>query len=294
MSGTLTHTTASEIRRLFAERGLRPKKSLGQNFLVDRNLLRILADAAEVASGDAVLEIGAGTGSLTEVLAARACCVIAVEIDEQLCEIARQSLASLPNVRLICANILSGRECLNPEVLEVIRGAGERPLRVVGDLPYSISTPLLTALLTASLEIKVMVVTVQAEVAERIIARPGTKAYGFLSVQAQLIATVELVRRLPPQVFWPRPQVWSSVVRLRPKPEREAVLKVLPGVRRVAAALFQQRRKDAANALAHAGLANSRQAAEKVLMAAGLRPDAKADAVSPEQVQRIASLLGLD
>jgi len=287
----LTYTTASELAGVFRDRGIRPKRRLGQNFLIDRNLLAIVADTAAIEPGDTVLEIGAGTGSLTEVLAARARRVIAVEIDPDLATIARKSLAPLEHVRVITADILGKGKSLNPAVLEAIEAAGAQPLRVVGDLPYGVSTPLITALITSELPIECMALTIQREVAERLLATPGTKAYGYLSVLVQLTAAVEMVRRLPPHVFWPPPKVSSAIIRIRRTAPPDEVRRVEALVHSVASALFQQRRKSAANGLLNAGLVRDRDQAQAALHAAGVPPGAKGDALAPDEIKRLAEAL---
>ena len=288
MARGLTYTTASELAGLFRDRGIRPKRRLGQNFLIDRNLLAIVADAAAIQSEDTVLEIGAGTGSLTELLAARARRVIAVEIDPDLATIARKSLAPLENVRVVRADILGKGRSLNPAVIEAIEA---QSLRVVGDLPYGVSTPLITALITSELPIECMALTIQREVAERLLATPGTKAYGYLSVLVQLTATVEMVRRLPPHVFWPPPKVSSAMIRIRRSGPADEVRRLEALVHPVASALFEQRRKSAANGLLNAALVRDREQAQVALHAAGVARGVKGDALAPDEIKRLAEAL---
>ena len=267
---------------------MHPKKLLGQNFLVDRNLLRVVADAAEIGEEDIVLEIGAGTGSLTEIIAERAKAVIAVEKDDALFEIARGSLAPLANVEVVHADIMGEDSAINPQIIQALRAKKSRRLRVVGDLPYYISTPLITALLTSPLRFKLMALTVQREVAERLAAPPKTKEYGFLSVLVQLTAEVRLVKKLPPHVFWPRPKIWSALLTIRPRLSPREIKAMLPNVQRLTSALFHQRRKDAAKALVAAGFASSKDEAAAILVEAGAPATAKADALAPQQIKYIA------
>jgi len=291
----LSFTTQREIRAFFAERGRRPKRSLGQNFLVDPNLLRTLAEAADLDARDVVLEVGVGTGSLTEVLAERAGRVVGVELDPVLYQAAREALAPLGNVVLLGGSVLADDGAVAPTVREAVsRALAEGPFerfKVVGDLPYGVATPVLQAVLEMAPPPASAAVTVQMEVGERLAARPGTKAYGYLSVLVQSRCRVEVLRRLPPQVYWPRPKVWSALVRLTwtatdgPSPEETAAL------RRTAGALFGLRRKTAANALTHAGVAADRREAEALLGRAGIESDRRADALSVAEIGELARIV---
>jgi len=292
MAERLTYTTGRQLRALFAARGIRPKRGLGQNFLVDPNLLQVVAGAAELTRDHVVMEIGAGTGSLTEILAAQCGEVVAIEKDEYLGKIARDSLASVQNVRLISSDILDKTGGIAPRALqpvdEILKSGRCSRFKVVGDLPFSIATPVITGLMQAEPMPELIVATVQLEVAERLIAAPRTRAYGFLSVLVQSHASVELIRKLPPWVYWPRPKVWSALVRIgsiqRPDPAAAASL------RNVASALFEQRRKTAANALIMKGVAESKDAAERLLARVGVEPSRRADALTVDETVRLARL----
>jgi len=212
--------TLSYLRQLFDERGLRPKGKLGQNFLVDLNLLDLLVRSAEVGRHDLILEVGSGTGSLTARLSEHAGWVVSVEIDPAFHTLAGEAVADRPNVTMLHADVLRAKNELNPDVLAVLRerlqAAGCRRLKLVANLPYAVATPVIANSLLTDLPFERMVVTVQWEIAERFMARPGTKDYGALAVLVESLANVSLVRRLPPGVFWPRPQVSSAIILVRP------------------------------------------------------------------------------
>lgn len=209
--------TLTEIKELLESRGLRPKKSLGQNFLVDHNLIRKLVDASGVRPGSLVLEVGPGTGTMTEELLARGCEVIACELDDDLAALNRERLPALlaPDQQrrftLIHGDCLDGKRSVAPAILAALKG---RPFALVANLPYGAATPLMSNLLIDHPECTVMAVTIQREVADRLAAGPGTKDYGALAVIAQALAEVKLLARLPGECFWPRPDVTSAMVLL--------------------------------------------------------------------------------
>ncbi len=210
--------TLSFLMRRFKEAGIRPHTKFGQNFLIDLNLLRVLADAAELSPDDVVLEVGTGTGSLTALMAARAAAVVTVEIDPQMYQLASEELIAFDNVVQLHADALKNKNCFNPDVLAVVDTAlaaePSRRWKLVANLPYNVATPILTNLLALDRSPTTMVVTIQNELADRIVASPRTKDYGALSIWVQSQCDVEIVRRMPPEVFWPRPKVTSAILRI--------------------------------------------------------------------------------
>lgn len=216
--------TLSYLKSLLDARGLRPKSKLGQNFLIDLNLLDVIARTAELDREDLVLEIGAGAGSLTTRLAEHAGAVVSVELDPPIYELAQEAIAPYSNVRLLHLDALRNKNELNPEMLTAIgdqqRKFGCQRIKLVANLPYAVATPVIANLLIGNLAIDRMVVTVQWEIAERLMAQPGTSDYGALAVLVQSLADVSLIRKLPPAVFWPRPLVDSAIVRIVPNPEK--------------------------------------------------------------------------
>jgi 16S rRNA (adenine1518-N6/adenine1519-N6)-dimethyltransferase len=204
--------TLSEIRELLAARGIAPKHRLGQNFLHDKNQLARLLHAADVQPGDLVLEVGPGTGTLTEALIERGGIVIACEIDRDLAAILADRLGG--RVTLIRGDALEKGRALNPDVAAAFGG---RPFKLIANLPYQVASPLITTLLIGHQNCTGLFVTIQKEVAARLAAAPGTKAYGPLSIIVQSLATVDLIGIVPPSCFWPEPEVTSAMIAIRPR-----------------------------------------------------------------------------
>ena len=240
--------TQSYLRNLFAKHGFSPRRRLGQNFLIDLNIHDLIVDAAEVSSNDVILEVGSGTGALTSLMAARGAAVVAVDIDPAMAKLTAESVAGLPHVRVLHRDALANKNRLDPEVLDNVRaelaaGSGKQ-LKLVANLPYNVATPLIVNLLVhPELCPALMVVTIQKELAERMCAQAATPAYGAVSVVLQGLADVSTVRSLPPTVFWPRPQVDSAVVAVRPDAAKRAVVGDVAWFHEIVRRLFFHRRK---------------------------------------------------
>lgn len=227
-------TRTSDLRFLLAERGIRPSRALGQNFLVDENIRRIILDAAALSSSDGVLEIGPGAGALTEGLVACAGRVTAIEKDRRLYEILAERFADRPNLRLVCADALE-------EDLDAHLAGGLG--KVVANLPYSVGTRILVELVRAAHRPERMVVTLQTEVVQRLAAEPGTADYGLLTVWARRWYDVALVRRVGGGCFFPAPEVGSAVAALRRRDAPRIVLTSEAHFEALTRAAFQRRRK---------------------------------------------------
>jgi 16S rRNA (adenine1518-N6/adenine1519-N6)-dimethyltransferase len=213
--------TKREIQELLSAAGVSPNRRLGQHFLIDLNLMRLLVDSAELLGTEAVLEVGCGTGSLTQALAERAGAVVAVEIDRRLALIAESQIVGRTNVQIVNTDILSGKGALNPAVVETLKQArtrlrqgGSRRLLLVSNLPYDVASPVMIHLAKGPVVADAMHVTVQKEVAKRMTAQPGGRDYGTLSIFLQATGDVEVLRILKPNVFWPAPKVDSALVRV--------------------------------------------------------------------------------
>jgi 16S rRNA (adenine1518-N6/adenine1519-N6)-dimethyltransferase len=251
---------------------VRPKKALGQHFLVDKNILGVIGRMAELDPQDVVLEVGPGLGVLTRYLAERVALVHAVELDRSL----EPHLQLGERVRVRFGDALA----LDPGALE------PPPNKLVSNLPYSIATPLVAESLERLPTVERWCVMVQREVADRFFASPGTKAYGAVSVLLQLGAERTAFHRVSRTVFRPPPNVDSALVAFRRRPLPES----FHSVRRVVEGAFAHRRKTLPNSLALAGLAE-RAAAEEALAAIGRPPATRAEALSPDEFVALTEVL---
>lgn len=263
------------------------QKKFGQNFLVDSNVLTKIVEAAEISKEDCVLEIGPGIGTMTQCLAEKAGRVVAVEIDKSLIPILEETLADYDNVRLINADIL--KVDINKIVEEENQG---RPVKVVANLPYYITTPIIMELFESHVPLQSVTVMVQKEVADRMQVGPGTKDYGALSLAVQYYAKPEIVANVPPNCFIPRPNVGSAVIRLtryqKPPVQVEDEARLFSLVR----AAFNQRRKTLVNALSNApGIGVTKEQAAAALERLGLSYTIRGEALTLEQFALFAGEL---
>lgn len=294
---TASRQTLSYLRNLFEAHGIEPRNKLGQNFLIDLNLLDLLVRTAELTEDDLAFEVGSGTGGLTARLSDQAGAVVTVEIDPAFIHLVKEAVAGRPNVTLIHADILKNKNELNPGVLatldEVRRRHDLRRLKLVANLPYAVATPLIGNLLISDIAIERMVITVQWEIAERLMARPGTKEYSSLAVLVQSVADVELVRKLAPAVFFPRPQVWSAIVCIRPNAAKRARVGDVPRFRTFLRDLYTHRRKNIRGALA--GWPSGRRdkgEVDRKLTELGIAATVRAEELDLEQHLRLCVAFG--
>ena len=223
------------------------QKKYGQNFLIDTSVLGRIMDAAEITKDDCVLEIGPGIGTMTQYLAERAREVVTVEIDRKLIPILEETLCAYNNVVLVNDDILK------VDVRKIVNERnGGRPVKVVANLPYYITTPIIMELFESHVPLKSIIVMIQKEVADRIQAGPGTRDYGALSLAAQYYAKPEIVANVPPNCFIPRPNVGSAVVRLTRYAEPPVHVEDEGWMFALIRAAFNQRRKTLVNALNNA------------------------------------------
>ncbi len=241
--------TKQQIEKLLASAGVSPNKRLGQHFLIDLNLMQLLLDSAHIHANDVVLEVGCGTGSFTEALSKVAGFVVAVEYDSVLARIAREQLDEAWNVQVIGADVLQSKNRLNDEVVGALRQAvadyGGKML-LVANLPYSVGSPLIVDLLAGGagdVVCDAMYVTVQREVADRIVAAPGNKDYGILSILMAATGKAQIIRKLKPSVFWPRPQVDSAMVAYQRQKGKVDQIKDITILKEVVSLLMGHRRK---------------------------------------------------
>lgn len=271
-------------RHILSAFHLRTSKRLGQNFLVDAGVVRAIVDAADLSPADTVLEIGPGIGTLTQGLAESGARIVAVELDKKLPAVLAETLKGYDNVTVVPGDILK------LDILRILNlGAGER-FKVVANLPYYITTPILMALLEQHLPIERMVTMVQKEVAVRMTARPGSKDYGALSVAVQYHTDARIVMDVPPRAFMPAPEVTSSVI--------ACCVRETPAVHptdeklffRLVRAAFGQRRKTLLNALTGAGL--TKELCRAGLAAAGIAESLRGEQLSLADFARLSDAVG--
>ena len=277
------------VRRLLEQWNLRPSKGLGQNFLVDQAVLGKIVAAAELTPDDVVLEVGAGLGTLTRPLAWDAGYVVAVELDQQLMPVLESMLADLGNVTLVQGDILT----LNPATLVTAattqQSASGTRYKVVANLPYYITSAVLRHLLEASLKPQRMVITVQREVAERIVAKPGQMS--LLAVSVQFYGRPQRLFRIKPGSFYPSPGVESAVVQIDLHAAQPVPVGDTAAFFRVVRAGFAQRRKQLRNALA-ASLGRPPDEVATRLRSVDVDPRGRAQALSLEEWARVTRVLG--
>jgi 16S rRNA (adenine1518-N6/adenine1519-N6)-dimethyltransferase len=280
--------TLTQIKEMLESRGLSPKRSLGQNFLIDHNLIRKLVDETGVGTGDLVLEVGPGTGTLTEELLARGCEVVACELDDDLAgllEERRGEIVGGERLTVVHADCLENKQTLAPGLARVLRerlgdgGAeGGRRFALVANLPYGAATPLIMTLLVDWPACVKMGVTIQREVVDRMMAPERTHDRGALSVVAQAMAEIRRIAVLPRECFWPRPEVTSAmVVVTRRAAALTADAKRLSAASRV---VFGQRRKQLGSILGR-----------DFSWPEGVIPTMRAEELDVEQVEAIAGRL---
>ncbi len=275
-------TTKTGVQALLGAHGFHPTRLRGQHFLVDRNLIDAIVRDADVGQNDCVLEIGTGTGILTDALAARAGRVVTCDLDARLQGIARGLREWPETVVFLLEDILAGKHALNQAVIRRWReegAAGALRLRIVSNLPYAVATPVLANLLWDGIEFLDAVVLVQREAAERFVAGPGTAEYGPMAIAVALLARAEIVRRVPPQVFWPPPKVESAVLRVAPTAPARAIGLRDAGLPSLLMDAFQQRRKTLRKRLGEARL-----------RAAGIEPRVRPEDVPPEAWTRLLTV----
>ncbi|MDI6735785.1 MAG: 16S rRNA (adenine(1518)-N(6)/adenine(1519)-N(6))-dimethyltransferase RsmA [bacterium] len=274
-------TLLTETKRILRQNNIRPKKGLGQHFLIDEQVVKQIISAAELSRDDVVLEIGAGIGILTTQLVPLVAKVMAIEIDPNLINILHQELAGYNNVLVIKDDILKVK------LAELFKGEGK--VKVIANLPYYIVTPVITHLLQAKENFSTLILMVQKEVGERICAPPGTKEYGALSVFAQYHSRIELICQVSRECFSPQPKVDSVVLRLDildtpaiSVNNEQFFFKVVKGA-------FSKRRKMLINAISDIGISKDRLA--EVLVEARIDLKRRGETLSLEEFGRVSDLL---
>lgn len=272
------------VKEILGRYGFEFSKSLGQNFLIDGNIVRKISEIADITDKDCVLEIGPGIGTLTEELALNAKKVVAVEIDEKLLPILDETLQAYDNVEIIHGDIL------NMDIIKIIdENMDGGPIKVVANLPYYVTTPIIAKLLEEESNIHSIVVMVQKEVGERIVASPGSKQYGSLSVFVNFYTYPEIGMKVPKTVFMPQPKVDSVIIKLKmkeklPKVDREVFFKVVKSA-------FGKRRKTILNALSSGELGIEKKTMREILESLNIPTDIRAENLKIEDFIKISQTL---
>ncbi|MGN0484995.1 MAG: 16S rRNA (adenine(1518)-N(6)/adenine(1519)-N(6))-dimethyltransferase RsmA [Lachnospiraceae bacterium] len=264
------------------------QKKYGQNFLIDTHVLEKIIDSAQITKDDLVLEIGPGIGTMTQYLCEKARQVIAVEIDDNLIPILKDTLEGYDNVEIIHNDILK----VDIQALAEEKNGG-RPIKVVANLPYYITTPIIMGLFESRVPIESITVMVQKEVADRMQVGPGTKDYGALSLAVQYYAEPEIIANVPPNCFIPRPKVGSAVIRLTRHSRPPVEVKDEKLMFRIIRASFNQRRKTLANGLNNApDIPLSKEQIQAVITELGQPVTIRGEALTLEQFARLSDLIG--
>lgn len=264
------------------------QKKFGQNFLIDTHVLEKIIKAAGISKEDFVLEIGPGIGTMTQYLCESAREVMAVEIDDNLIPILKDTLSVYDNVTVVNEDILK---------LDIEKAAreynGGNPIKVVANLPYYITTPIIMGLFESHVPLESVTVMVQKEVADRMQSAPGTKEYGALSLAVQYYAEAEIVANVPPNCFMPRPNVGSAVIRLTCHKENPVTVKDEKFMFRIIRASFNQRRKTLQNGLGNdTGLSVTKEEAARALEQMGLSPTIRGEKLSLQEFAQLSDILG--
>ena len=281
--------TLSFLSRRFEQFGLQPKTKYGQNFLIDLNLLDMLHTTAQLDDRDVVLEVGTGLGSLTTRMAPRSHWIVTIEIDSQLEQMAHQELRDFPNVTVLNCDALRNKNHLREEILDEVRlrmrQIPNARFKLVANLPYNVATPIISNLLTIDPRPERMVVTIQRELAERIVAVPSTKDYSALSIWIQSQCECRIVRLMPPSVFWPRPNVDSAILEIVPKAELRSRIEDLGFFHEKLRALFFHRRKFIRSQIAIAFQDDlSKPQVDMILASLSIDSNVRAEQLSVEQI----------
>ncbi len=283
-------TTPSGVKDILKEYDININRGLGQNFLVDSNILEKMVEAACLDAGDRVVEIGPGLGALTGALvdALPEGQVLAVEKDSRLCQVLQDLFHQEENVEIICGDALE----FNWAEELTARGFGKGGYQVVANLPYYITSPIIRLFLELSPTPESLIFMVQKEVGERIAASPGSKAYGTLSIAVQYYAEPEMIYQVPSTVFWPRPEVESVILRLKPGENREERADNEELFFKIVRALFQQRRKTIRNSLSKAAEIDlSRELVGRALERAGINSRIRGEKLTWQEIVELSDII---
>ncbi len=280
--------TISQVKSVLHAKGLRLKKAFGQCLLLDPYQLEGITEACELTPEDVVLEIGTGTGSLTEYLAREAGHVITFDVDKVIQSVARDLLKNYSNIGYILGDVLE------MDLMPFFNNFPGKSVKMAGNLPYYITTPLMMKFLEEKYPFERLVITIQKEVADRILSGPGTKEFGILTLSVGYYCKVERIREIPRNAFLPSPEVDSTVLRLFRHPEPPVSVPDEKVFFALIRASFQQRRKKLINSLESFSSSRGFNKAKmtEIMISAGISPDIRAEQLSLEDYARIARLMG--
>ncbi|MBS4535160.1 16S rRNA (adenine(1518)-N(6)/adenine(1519)-N(6))-dimethyltransferase RsmA [Clostridium sp. D2Q-14] len=274
------------MRDILHKYGFRFSKGLGQNFLIDGNILDKICDGIELSKNDEVIEIGPGIGTLTQALAERAKKIMAIEIDKKLIPILEDTLSNYDNIEVINGDVLK------LDLNELIEDKFEnKKIKLAANLPYYITTPIIMKLLEDNINLESIIVMVQKEVAERIQALPGTKDYGALSIAVQYYSNPEIVTIVPKNVFMPKPNVDSAVIRLNVYDEPKVKVKDEKLFFKVVKGAFALRRKTLLNSLGSFGIGVGKEEIREILKILNIKENIRGEKLSIEEIAKISDMI---
>lgn len=276
--------SSKKTKEIVKKYGFRLSKKLGQNFLIDENIIHKIITGAEITKDDIIIEVGPGIGTLTQYLAEEASRVLAIEIDKKLIPILEETLKDYDNIEVINKNVLD----INLKELVVSKFKGQR-VKVVANLPYYVTTPIIMKFLEEEVPIKDIVVMVQKEVADRLKAKPSTKDYGSLSVAVQYYCEPKIVTRVPKTVFIPNPNVESTVIRLKALDNPQVQVDDKRLFHNVVRASFAKRRKTLLNSLSFSDLGLDKDQINKILKSCHIDPKRRGESLTIEEFAAIAN-----
>ncbi len=279
--------SAKSTANIINKYGFSFQKRFGQNFLIDEHVLDKIVDAALIGKGDGVIEIGPGIGTMTQRLCEAASKVVAIEIDKELIPILSETMSGYDNVKIINADVM--KTDLDKLIRDEFSGMS---VKVVANLPYYITTPIVMSLLENHLPVESITIMVQKEVAQRMQAGPGTKDYGALSLAVQYYADTYIAANVPPNCFMPRPKVGSGVIRLTVRKEAKVEVADEKLMFSLIRAAFNQRRKTLVNAVTNfPGLDYTKEDIEKALAGLGISEKIRGEALSLQQFADLSNIL---
>ncbi len=280
-------TSPAMVKEIINRYKFRFSKSLGQNFLIDENILCSIVEGAEIGPDDVVLEVGPGIGTMTQYMATQAKKVVAIEIDNALLPILEETVGIYDNVKVIHGDVL------NVDLKRIIdeEFGGQRP-KVVANLPYYVTTPIIMRFLEENIPVSDIVVMIQKEVAERMQSGPSTKAYGALSVAVQFYCDPSIITKVPPTVFIPQPKVESSVIRLKALMEPRVEVSDRKLFFRTVKAAFAKRRKTLLNTMSSSFGELSKDEMREILESSGIDPKRRGETLSIQEFAELSEMIG--